>query len=165
MPGIGLRGSAALALALGIGGCATDPGSSIQLSTITGDDLSRAGKVLSAGELGALARPGTVLDRLTSNGAVQRWTSGADGSFIAQTSMPMEYGRTATTSAWGHGRWAVHDKTYCVNIDWITKYDGKVANERSCNAVYRLDGKLFLAPENLTPAMKVEKYGEVRFGS
>ncbi|MDM0107698.1 DUF995 domain-containing protein [Variovorax sp. J22R24] len=151
-------------MALAAGGCATG-GSSIQLTSVTGDDLVREGKILSAGELNGLARPGTVLVRLTPNGAVQRWTSGADGTFVAQTTMTMEYGRTPTTGAWGHGRWALHDKTYCLHIDWITKDNGKVATEKSCYAVYRMDARLFMAPENMTPSMKAERYGEVRFGS
>lgn len=130
-------------------GCATE---SVLGSIATKDEVVREGRKLTSQELTQLMRPGTRIIRWEPGGYVQRWKNEPDGSFVANTT---------SSFAWGHGKWRLHDDTYCIRVDWITKDQGKIAEERGCYAIYTLRGKYFYGPPPANLA-ESQKLGEIR---
>lgn len=122
-----------LALLL-LAGCASEV---VMGSTAGKQELLRQGRQLDATQLAQLMRPGSAVVRWEPGGYFHRWTNEPDGSIRA---------RTTSSFSWGQGRWAVHDDTYCVRIDWFTKDNGKFATERSCYAIHVLHDKYFYGP-------------------
>lgn len=52
---------------------------------------------------------------------MQRWTNGADGTFVARTTSGAAYGYGSVPDVTGLGKWAAHNGEYCGRIGARTR--------------------------------------------
>lgn len=127
-------------------------------TAVSGSTLLQATKI-SSQELATLLQAGTQVETYNpTTGSIRHWDNNPGGKFVASRE-----GGPRNAKSTGSGSWRLSDdgNLYCVEIDWRTGKNAPDNTESWCRALYRYEGELYFAPDNLQSHLE-QKYSVVR---